>query len=294
MTNTATATGTDAYHSPVTSNQSTATVPARGTTSSLSLTKSALTSSYSVPGQTLNYNYLVTNTGTTTISSIAVSDNVIASVSCPDASLAPGDSETCTGTYTTTQTDVDTGSVTNTATATGTDPSNAPVTSNQSMATVPATTSASISIDKTTNGSDGLNIPVGAAVTWAYRSPTAERDPHPRDGHRQPGGGIGHQLRRRLQRDPLAGARGDRHLHGHRDRRRWHLRQHRHRHRYHADQRERPGQRRQRILRRTGSIGHQDRQSHPHPHLRLVGGQERPIRRSSSSSPGARPLQNSR
>ena len=168
MTNTATATGTDAHHNPVTSNQSMATVAAHGTTSALSLTKSALTIGYSVPGQTLNYNYLVTNTGTTTISAIAVSDNVIASVSCPDASLAPGDSETCTGNYTTTQTDVDTGSVTNTATATGTDPSNAPVTSNQSMATVPATTSASISIDKTTNGSDGLNIPAGAAVTWSY------------------------------------------------------------------------------------------------------------------------------
>ncbi len=169
VTNTASATGTDARHNPVTSNQSMATVPARGTTSALSLVKTALTSGYSVPGQTLNYNYLVTNTGTTTISSIAVSDNVIASVSCPDTSLAPGDSETCTGSYTTTQTDVDTGSVTNTATASGTDPYNNPVNSNPSMATVPATSSPSISIDKTTNGSDGLNIPVGAAVSWAYQ-----------------------------------------------------------------------------------------------------------------------------
>ncbi len=86
MTNTATATGVDAYHNPVTSNPSTVTVPAKGTTSSLSLAKTAATPSYSAAGQTLDYDYLVTNTGTTTISSIGVSDNLVAPVSCPPAS----------------------------------------------------------------------------------------------------------------------------------------------------------------------------------------------------------------
>ncbi len=171
VTNTATASGTDPQHNPVTSNPSKAIVPARGATAALSLVKSALTGGYSVPGETLSYDYLVTNTGTTTISSIAVTDDHVApaDLSCPKSSLAPTSSETCTGTYKTTQVDVDTGSVTNTATASGTDPQHNPVTSNQSIATVPASSSPSISIDKTTNGSDGLDIPLGAAVTWAYR-----------------------------------------------------------------------------------------------------------------------------
>ena len=152
VTNTATATGTDPQDKPVTSNPSTVTVDAADTTSSLSLTKSvtAATRSYSAAGQTLNYDYLVTNTGTTTISSIAVSDDLIATVSCPQPSLAPRASETCTGSYTTTQADVDTGSVTNTATASGVDAYHNPVTSNPSTVTVPAKgTTSSLSLAKT-------------------------------------------------------------------------------------------------------------------------------------------------
>ncbi|MGP8007548.1 MAG: hypothetical protein ACLP2J_11005, partial [Acidimicrobiales bacterium] len=59
-------------------------------TSSLSLTKSTTSSGYGAAGQTLNYDYLVTNTGTTTISSIGVSDNKVApaNLTCPQASLA--------------------------------------------------------------------------------------------------------------------------------------------------------------------------------------------------------------
>ena len=61
----------------------------------------------------------MTNTGATTLSDIAVSDNLIASVSCPDATLAPGADENCTGSYTVTQADVDAGAVNNTAIAFG-------------------------------------------------------------------------------------------------------------------------------------------------------------------------------
>src|SRR5262249_1471926 len=54
------------------------------------------------------------------INTIAVSDNKVATVSCPVSSLAAGASVNCSGTYTTTAADVTAGSVTNTATATGT------------------------------------------------------------------------------------------------------------------------------------------------------------------------------
>ena len=38
---------------------------------------------------TIDFSYLVANNGTT-ISGVAVSDNKVASVSCPDATLGPG------------------------------------------------------------------------------------------------------------------------------------------------------------------------------------------------------------
>ena len=46
----------------------------------------------------------------------------LSAIACPATTLAPGASETCTATYTTTQADVDAGSITNTGTATGTPP----------------------------------------------------------------------------------------------------------------------------------------------------------------------------
>ena len=74
------------------------TVPANEATSSLSLTKTSITSGYAAAGDTISYDYVVTNTGTTTISGIGVADNLVATVTCPDPTLAPGASETCTGT----------------------------------------------------------------------------------------------------------------------------------------------------------------------------------------------------
>ncbi len=90
------------------------------------------TSAYGAAGQTLSYNYAVTNTGPDTLTNITVNDNKIASanINCPSSSLAGnGGTETCTGSYTTTQADVDAGSVTNTATVSGTTPSSQVVTS---------------------------------------------------------------------------------------------------------------------------------------------------------------------
>ncbi len=86
--------------------------------------KTSTTSAYGAAGQTLNYNYAVTNTGPDTLTGITVNDNLIPSVSCPSSSLAGGTNETCTGSYVTTQADVDRGYVTNTATVSATTPTN--------------------------------------------------------------------------------------------------------------------------------------------------------------------------
>ena len=103
--------------------------------SSLTLTKSTTTTSFSAPGQQIPYTYLVNNTGNNTVTGVSVTDNKNA-VSCPSSSLDAGTGETCTGTYTTTSADVTAGSVTNLATANATDSADNPVSSTSSQVTV--------------------------------------------------------------------------------------------------------------------------------------------------------------
>ncbi|MGW8954338.1 DUF7507 domain-containing protein [Streptomyces sp. NPDC055709] len=91
-------------------------------------------------GEILTYSYLVHNTGNVTLSAVDVRDTVFTGsgpdpeISCPDTTLAPGESVTCTATYTVTQADVDAGEIENTAVATGTPPSGSAVDSNESSA----------------------------------------------------------------------------------------------------------------------------------------------------------------
>jgi uncharacterized repeat protein (TIGR01451 family) len=89
-------------------------------TPSLSVDKRATTTTFAAVGDTLTYEYDVTNTGNVEITAISVSDDRIASVSCPVTTLAPGASTTCTATDTVSQADLDAGSVTNIATTSGT------------------------------------------------------------------------------------------------------------------------------------------------------------------------------
>jgi hypothetical protein len=75
-------------------------------------------------GDTVHYAYQVTNTGNVNLTSVAVDDPAIGSVTCPTPAppgLAPGSSVTCTADapHTVTQDDLDAGQVTDHATATG-------------------------------------------------------------------------------------------------------------------------------------------------------------------------------
>ena len=66
--------------------------------------KSASPDSFQSPGQTINYEYQVTNTGNVTINSLAVEDFIVIdgtpiTTACPAAPLAPTQATTCTASY---------------------------------------------------------------------------------------------------------------------------------------------------------------------------------------------------
>ena len=140
-------------------------VPVRPT-SSLTLTKTTTSSGYGAAGQTIPYSYLVTNTGATTLTGIAVTDDKN-SVSCPSGTLAKGSSETCTGTYTVTQADVDSGSLTSSATAAGTTPSGTTVSSSQSVVTLLAN-SATTSMTMTNSSTTPSFAEAGDPIDYQY------------------------------------------------------------------------------------------------------------------------------
>src|SRR5262249_53950019 len=153
VTNTATASATGPSGT-VTSNASstTTTVASAG---ALLLTKHAsvtgMDGDFKIDlGDKIVWTFLVKNTGSGTLSSIAVNDPVAGAVTCPSGSLAPGASETCTASaaHVISQADVDAGVVNNTATATGQPPTGAAVTSNGSSTSTPVVQSPALTITK--------------------------------------------------------------------------------------------------------------------------------------------------
>ncbi|MEU5977928.1 DUF11 domain-containing protein [Streptomyces sp. NPDC047315] len=116
---TATVTGT-INGNTVTGTSNAVSIPLRA----LSVTKTADHAEFSAAGETITYNFRVTNTGQVPLTDIAVTDNGPGSpvVTCPGNPVAPGDSVNCVATYTTTAADVAAGSITDTGTAVGTAP----------------------------------------------------------------------------------------------------------------------------------------------------------------------------
>ncbi|HMC69416.1 MAG TPA: DUF11 domain-containing protein, partial [Mycobacteriales bacterium] len=121
-------------------------------TTGLTLDKTSVETTYLAAGNLIHYNYLVTNSGFAPLQGpVTVADNK-ASVTCPAVStvgdfdnfLDPGESITCSATYTITPTDVANVTVTNTATATVQG-----VNSNSDSVTVTLATAADVSIVKT-------------------------------------------------------------------------------------------------------------------------------------------------
>ncbi|MFF8769778.1 hypothetical protein [Kitasatospora sp. NPDC015120] len=174
--NTATATGSNgvATSPPATA---TATVPTQAQAPALTIKKSATASQPDklVLGETIDYSFVVKNTGNVTLKNVKVNETTFTGtgtapvVTCPTAqaaSLAPGVSMTCTASYTVTQADVDAGTVKNIATATGTPPSGPPPVSPPSEVIVPGPSAPSLTVVKSSSAD---KLVAGEKVTYSFQ-----------------------------------------------------------------------------------------------------------------------------
>ncbi len=120
--NTATASGDAPGTIPDPTGSDTETTPTAATPApAITLLKTAVSGNpYDSVGDVIDYTYVVTNIGNVSINGLVVTDDRIATVTCPVTTLAPGESTTCTASYVVTQADLDSGTVVNIATATAT------------------------------------------------------------------------------------------------------------------------------------------------------------------------------
>ncbi|WP_441785324.1 DUF7507 domain-containing protein [Leifsonia sp. 2MCAF36] len=146
-------------------------------TPALTIQKSADVTRVTRPGQVVTYTFLVSNTGGLGLTGVNVTDTPVSPAGSLDAApvcgvtvLAPGESTTCTATYTTTQADVDVGSLADSAVAGGTPPGGLPDTQSPPDALViPVDAPAAITIAKSTATATvtavGQQIPYDFTVT---------------------------------------------------------------------------------------------------------------------------------
>ena len=152
LTNVATVTGFDPGGAAVMStSQATVTMPH---SPDIEVVKSADVTGADV-GDTINYTYVITNTGNVTLTNVSLMDDVIGEIldGAAGTTLAPGQSMTVTSDYVATDADADNQGVTNIATAQGNPPSGRPVTH-----------------------SDRITVPVGRTLVAPTGFLTVEKD----------------------------------------------------------------------------------------------------------------------
>lgn len=141
-------------------------------TPALALTKQATNAgdTFNTVGQTINYTYVVNNTGQTALSGpVTINDDKIPDITCPDlitignldGLLDPNESITCSKVYSITQADLDAGTVTNSATA-----SAGGATSNNSPITVTMTQNKALTLTK--NANPLTYNQAGQVITYTY------------------------------------------------------------------------------------------------------------------------------
>ena len=127
--------------------------------------KSSSPGTFGAAGEAITYTYAVTNTGNVTLHRIALTDSRLGPITCPDPTLAPAASMTCTASYLTTLADGDRGDIENAAVVTGYPPTGPPVTDDDTQA-VPAVRLPRIDLAKS-----AFPVEYGAAgeqITYAY------------------------------------------------------------------------------------------------------------------------------
>ncbi len=123
-------------------------------------------------GDPVTWTYVVTNTGDVQLIDVTVTDDQGVAVACPESTLDPLESMTCTGNGTAAAGQyANVGSVVGTPVDGAGQPSGPPVDDSDPSHYFGAR--ASIDIEKSTNGEDadaptGPRIPVGDSVTWTY------------------------------------------------------------------------------------------------------------------------------
>lgn len=117
----------------------------------LSLTKTPSVTSVSKDGDRLDFTFVVTNTGNTTVNDIVLSDPYLDAtrpMDCPQTTLAPGAQMTCVTQGEADQQDIDNGGINNRATVTGTTTAKTPVTPGVAEAHVSAEQRSSMRLTK--------------------------------------------------------------------------------------------------------------------------------------------------
>jgi uncharacterized repeat protein (TIGR01451 family) len=191
--NTATANGTPPGRPSIPSTPSTTNTPTTAAAPALTVVKTASTSSVTKAGQDITYSFKVTNTGNVPLNDVTVTDSdfsgtgELSDVSCPSTTLAVGEDEICTATYTTTQADVDAGgNLSNTASGEGTPPGGDPTPSDPSTIEVPVEQTPGLSLVKTAEPADQSSYKVGETITYSFAMTntgnTTLTDVHPEEG----------------------------------------------------------------------------------------------------------------
>ena len=140
--------------------------------------KSSSTTQVSHAGESVNYDFLVTNTGNVTLHGVTIADTFAVPAGpaltpvCPTAPLPPGGTTTCTADYVVTQADIDNGLISNTASAAATDPNGTTATSDPSTAVIPAFAGPpAITLVKTATVIDANHnsvVDVGDQIAWTF------------------------------------------------------------------------------------------------------------------------------